>query len=158
MPIDQDAIRRRIQERIDADDDLSMRNVSMSAGMSDSALHKYLTGQNDSIRLVNIAGVADAIGVSLDWLLFGRRTGVPASPLTEDVLEQMIGTAFEELEPEMQPEEIARIVASNLHAQLARHLAGGEVRRLSGARIARDKAAQSRAPTTPSSQEGSRTA
>lgn len=50
---------------------LTTRKVSLDAGLSDSALHKYLTGQTRSITVDNLEKVAQALGVSLRHLMFG---------------------------------------------------------------------------------------
>jgi hypothetical protein len=142
MPIDHDAIRKRIKERVEervsAGEDISIRSVSMAAIGSDSALHKFVSGANDSIRLVNIASVADTLGVSLNWLLFGGAPAVQAMPSVE-VLEDMVGVAMQKLEDDMSTDQIVRAVATTLREQLEQNPAGVRVRRIRGAEIARAK-------------------
>lgn len=52
--------------------DMSARAVSLKAGLSDSLVHKYLTGQTKSITVDNLEKVAKALGVSLRYLMFGK--------------------------------------------------------------------------------------
>lgn len=64
-------VRARIRQILD-EKSLSVRKVSLDAGMSDSMLHKYLTGQTRSITVDNLEGVARALGVSMRFLWFGE--------------------------------------------------------------------------------------
>lgn len=63
--------RERIKAFIDDRGDLSYASVSKSAGLSDSAVHKYVTGQVKSMTLENIEKVAKAMGASFRWVVFG---------------------------------------------------------------------------------------
>lgn len=65
-------IRDRIRAVIAEKDDLSVRSVSLAAGMSDSALHKFLTGATESLKLVNVDKIADVLGVDPAWLAYGE--------------------------------------------------------------------------------------
>lgn len=63
--------RERIKAYIDERDQLSYASVSKAAGLSDSAVHKYVTGQVKSMTLENIEKVARAMGASFRWVVFG---------------------------------------------------------------------------------------
>lgn len=89
-------VRGRIQQIIDSREDLSVRNVSLSAGMSDSALHKFLTNSTQSMSAQNLEKIAKALGVSFRYLMFGEEAEIveiwdriPESrrPHARDVLE-----------------------------------------------------------------------
>ena len=64
-------IRSRIKETLDAKPDLSPRSVSLSAGLSDSMVHKFMTGATKSMTVDNLEKIAGALGVSARWLIFG---------------------------------------------------------------------------------------
>lgn len=64
--------RARINAIINADDDLSVRNVSLKAGLSDSALNKLLKGDVRSPTLETIEKLAEALDVDARWLAFGE--------------------------------------------------------------------------------------
>lgn len=51
---------------------MSVRSVSLSAGLSDSMLHKFLTGQTDSLTIKTAEKLAEALGVDARWLIFGE--------------------------------------------------------------------------------------
>ena len=65
-------IRDRIRATIEANPELSVRGVSLAAGLSDSALGKFLKGDTDSITLRTAERLADALGVDQRWLIFGE--------------------------------------------------------------------------------------
>lgn len=56
----------------------SARAVSLAAGLSDSGLPKYLTGQNKSMTLDTLTAVARALGKSPQSLAFGESGSTPA--------------------------------------------------------------------------------
>lgn len=64
-------IRQRIQSVIDATPGMSPRSVSLAAGFSDSMVHKFLTGQTQSMTLDNVNKLAEALGVTGRWLAYG---------------------------------------------------------------------------------------
>lgn len=64
-------LRDRIRAAIKAKEGATVRNVSLAAGLSDSALHKFLTGSTKSITIDSLEQIADALGVSLRYLMFG---------------------------------------------------------------------------------------
>lgn len=65
-------MRDRIKGIIAANPDLSIRNASLAAGMSDSFLSKFLKGQTDSMTIRTAEKLADALGVDARWLIFGE--------------------------------------------------------------------------------------
>jgi len=65
-------LRVRIQAIIDQNPGLTYRKVSLDAGLSDSMLHKFMTGQTKSITVENLEAIARALGVSLRHLMFGH--------------------------------------------------------------------------------------
>lgn len=74
-------IRDRIRAVIDDNPEMSVRSVSLAAGLSDSALHKFLTGATDSLTLKTVDKLADALGVDPRWLAYGEGDPEPASSL-----------------------------------------------------------------------------
>lgn len=80
-------IRARIRTTL-ADKGLSPRAVSLGAGLSDSMLHKFLTGQTKSITVDNLEAVAGAMGVSLRYLMFGDPDDEKVSYIWERIAEK----------------------------------------------------------------------
>ena len=78
-------IRDRIKAVIEADPEKTVRSVSLAAGLSDSALHKFLTGATDSITLKTVDKLADALEVDPMWLAYGEGTPDQASDISEMV-------------------------------------------------------------------------
>lgn len=74
-------IRDRIRKVLDERPDLSPRNVSLAAGLSDSMIHKYLTGATRSMTVENLESVAKALGVNSRWLIFGDAPQMPDEKL-----------------------------------------------------------------------------
>lgn len=74
-------IRDRIRFVIDQNDDMTVRSVSLAAGLSDSALHKFLKGATDSITLKTVDKLADALRVDPRWLAYGEGEPDQASSL-----------------------------------------------------------------------------
>ena len=64
-------IRDRIRSVIEANPNFSIRGVSLSAGLSDSMLHKFLNGATDSLNLKTVDMIADALNVEPQWLAYG---------------------------------------------------------------------------------------
>lgn len=64
-------VRERIKQYIDERADLSYASVSKAAGLSDSAVHKFVTGQIQSMTFEKIEQITKAMGVSLRWVVFG---------------------------------------------------------------------------------------
>lgn len=76
-------IRARIKAIIDSNPELTVRNVSLAAGLSDSALHKFLTGATQSLTLETVDKLAKALGVDPAWLAYGEGDPEPASDITD---------------------------------------------------------------------------
>lgn len=76
-------IRARILAVIDENPELSVRNVSLKAGLSDSMLQKFLKGSTESITLKSVEKIAEALGVDQRWLIFGEGTPDQASDLSK---------------------------------------------------------------------------
>jgi len=123
MPIDHDTIRDRIKQQIEARADLTVRNVSLAIG-SDSALHKFLTGANASIKLETVSNIADAIGVSLPWLLFGAEVESNEATVSEGQIAAIASRALDEIQAGMPLAEIRPAVEATLRAQLGLVLSG----------------------------------
>lgn len=64
-------VRERIKQYIDETDGISYASVSKAAGLSDSAVHKYVTGQIHSMTYEKIERITKAMGASLRWVIFG---------------------------------------------------------------------------------------
>ena len=62
-----DRLAQILQER-----GLSARKVSLEAGLSDSLLQKFLTGQIKSLRTNTVEAIAGALDVSPQQLMFGN--------------------------------------------------------------------------------------
>jgi len=65
-------VRARINQIITDTPGLSVRSVSLAAGLSDSMLHKFLSGQTDSLTIKTAEKLADALNVDARWLIFGE--------------------------------------------------------------------------------------
>lgn len=75
-------IRARIMSVIDENEEMTVRNVSLAAGLSDSALHKFLSGSTESITLKTVDKLAEALGVDPVWLAYGEGTPERASDIS----------------------------------------------------------------------------
>ncbi|MBM3333183.1 hypothetical protein FJY63_00825 [Candidatus Sumerlaeota bacterium] len=152
MTIDHDQLRQRIQAIIDADKDLSVRSVSIASG-SDSWLHKFMTS-DASMKLVQLNKLAEALGVSSEWLLFGNQE---RAEISDAQIDQLTAIALDEIQPGAPLSEIRTAVAGALRAQLARVLSGQLAPSRLDEATAPGTAAQSPAPTKRSAPAGSRT-
>lgn len=69
-------IRARVWKVLDEHPEWSPRSISLAAGLSDSALTKFLNpnkpGGIKSMTLENMEKIAAALGVSTRWLIFGE--------------------------------------------------------------------------------------
>ena len=74
-------IRERIRQVIDQNPEMTVRSASLAAGLSDSALHKFLTGATESLTLKSVDKLADALGVDARWLAYGEGDPEPASDI-----------------------------------------------------------------------------
>jgi transcriptional regulator with XRE-family HTH domain len=75
-------IRARIKAVINENPEMTVRNVSLAAGLSDSALHKFLTGATNSLTLETVDKIAAALGVDPAWLAYGEGDPESASDIT----------------------------------------------------------------------------
>lgn len=68
-------IRERIRKVLDESPELTPRNVSLKAGLSDSALTKFLNpdkpGGIQSLTFDKLTAIAEALAVNPRWLMFG---------------------------------------------------------------------------------------
>lgn len=64
-------IRTRIQELIDADPALTVRGVSLKAGLGETTLRNFLKGMTLSMTVDNVEKVAAVLGKSARYLLYG---------------------------------------------------------------------------------------
>lgn len=76
-------IRARILSIINQNPDMTVRSVSLRAGLSDSALHKFLTGATESITLKTVDKLAEALGVNPRWLAYGEGSPEPESEVAQ---------------------------------------------------------------------------
>ena len=76
-------IRDRIRMVIDENPDLTVRGVSLAAGLSDSMLGKFLKGSVESLTLKTVDKLADALGVDPRWLAYGEGDPEPASTIND---------------------------------------------------------------------------
>lgn len=74
-------MRARIMAVIERSPSLSVRSVSLAAGLSDSMLHKFLRGGTDSMTIRNAEKLAEALGVDPQWLIFGEGDPEAASDI-----------------------------------------------------------------------------
>lgn len=74
-------IRDRIRFIIEQNEEMTVRGVSLAAGLSDSALHKFLTGATDSLTLKTVDKLAEALGVDPRWLAYGEGDPETASDI-----------------------------------------------------------------------------
>lgn len=100
--------RQRLRKLIEQSDTLTFVSVSVRAGLSDSAVHKYCTGRTQSMTTDNLQKVAVAAGVSLRWLLFGEESS-PVMELFERIPESRRQQAIEVLESMADVSPIAAI-------------------------------------------------
>lgn len=65
-------MRERIKAVIAEKPGMTVRSVSLEAGLSDSMLHKFLSGQTDSMTIKTAQSLAKALAVDPRWLIFGE--------------------------------------------------------------------------------------
>jgi lambda repressor-like predicted transcriptional regulator len=68
-------LRARIQAEIDRNAGMTVRSLSIKAGLSDSALHKFMTGKTKSLTTDNLEKIAQALGVTVRELWWGDEGG-----------------------------------------------------------------------------------
>lgn len=93
-------MRHRIKVTIEGNPSLSVRRVSLAAGLSDSMLNKFLSGQTESMTIKTAERLAAALGVDAQWLIFGEGTSDQATD---------IGSIFKRI-PVDQQEQARRVL------------------------------------------------
>lgn len=78
-------IRERIRWAIEQNPELTIRNVSLEAGLSDSALHKFLTSQTTDLKLGTVSKLAEALNVDAVWLAYGEGDPERATDLGDKI-------------------------------------------------------------------------
>ena len=68
-------LRARIAEEIAKHEGMTVRSLSLQAGLSDSALHKFMTGKTKSLTTDNLEKLAEALGLSVRELWWGNDDG-----------------------------------------------------------------------------------
>lgn len=68
-------LRARIQAEIDKREGMTVRSLSIQAGLSDSALHKFMTRQTKSLTTDNLEKIADALQLTVRQLWWGDADG-----------------------------------------------------------------------------------
>jgi len=147
-------VKENIRKIIESDPTLTVRGVSLAAGLSDSALHKFLTKPDQSMSISNLEKVAAVLGFPAGDLFY--EGGVGPEP-TEADLQNMIARALGEVVPGTPLSGYPPVVASSLRDQLAQFRASGGYRGNSDASTAPGIGAQPPAPTTRDGQAESRT-
>jgi transcriptional regulator with XRE-family HTH domain len=77
-------VRERIRATI-AERKTTPRAVSLKAGLSDSMVHKFLTGATTSLTLDTVDKIAAALQVDPAWLAYGEGTPDLATDIAEIV-------------------------------------------------------------------------
>lgn len=62
---------------------VSARKVSLDAGLSDSMVHKFITGATASLTLDTLNKIAKALGVDPIWLAYGEGDPEAASEIAD---------------------------------------------------------------------------
>ncbi|MXP42956.1 helix-turn-helix domain-containing protein [Allopontixanthobacter sediminis] len=88
-------IRDRIRQVIDANPTLSVRKVSLKAGLSDSMLHKFLTSSTNSLTLDTVDKLAAALEVDPRWLAYGEG-GPEMATRVEDIISRIAEDRLEQ--------------------------------------------------------------
>lgn len=68
---------------------LSKRQLSLMAGLSPSMVGMIERGQRMSLESETASGLADVLGVTLDWLLLGRGSNPKVRSTTEHIMRAM---------------------------------------------------------------------
>lgn len=82
-------IRERIRSAA-AVQNVSIRALSLNAGLSDSALHKYMTGGIQSLTVDTLNKIAIALDLPLQKLMFGEQDGLLPRDPQEDEADLMV--------------------------------------------------------------------
>lgn len=75
-------VRTRLKAAIE-EKGTSARAVSLKAGLSDSMVHKFLTGATNSLTLDTVNKIARALEVDEVWLTYGEGDPEPAAEVTK---------------------------------------------------------------------------
>lgn len=68
-------LRARITEEMAKHAGMTVRSLSIQAGLSDSALHKFMTGRTKSLTTDNLEKIAEALGITARQLWWGNADG-----------------------------------------------------------------------------------
>lgn len=68
-------MRSRIATEMKKHEGMTVRSLSLAAGLSDSALHKFMTGKTKSLTTDNLEKIAEALGLSVRELWWGNGDG-----------------------------------------------------------------------------------
>lgn len=68
-------LRQRIQAEIELRPGMTVRSLSIQAGLSDSALHKFMTGATKSLTTDNLEKIAAALELTVRELWWGDANG-----------------------------------------------------------------------------------
>lgn len=151
-------IKENIRRIIEAKPGATMRGIGLKAGLSDSALHKFLTKDAQSMSVKNLQAVAEALEVDIRAFFSSAPDPEVRAP-SEEMLEDFLREVFDdEVRAETKLSDLPRIFASALHEQIKQPQSGAAVLHLFGARSAPEEAAPVRAPTTKSGRGESRNA
>jgi transcriptional regulator with XRE-family HTH domain len=63
---------------------LTQRQLAKPCGVTRSAISQWETGTVQGIDATALNAAAKALGVSLDWILFGKSDAVPMAKIAED--------------------------------------------------------------------------
>ena len=65
------SIRKRIEAAVNLNAGMTYRKLSLLAGLSDSLIHKFMTGATQSMSVDTLISVAEVLNVDSRWLIFG---------------------------------------------------------------------------------------
>jgi transcriptional regulator with XRE-family HTH domain len=68
------SIRNRLDEAMASNSAMTYRKLSLKAGMSDSMVHKYMTGATQNMSTDKLITIAEILNVDPRWLIFGDTT------------------------------------------------------------------------------------
>ena len=67
------SIRERIEMVVSLNADMTYRKLSLLSGLSDSMMHKFMSGSTQSMNVDNLISVAEVLHVDPRWLIFGDK-------------------------------------------------------------------------------------
>jgi transcriptional regulator with XRE-family HTH domain len=65
------SIRKRLEAAVNLNSGMTYRKLSLLAGLSDSLIHKFMTGATHSMSIDTLINVAEVLNVDSRWLIFG---------------------------------------------------------------------------------------